>query len=214
MQNHFKEHPDGVIILEEPELGHPNILQLLMQILEGSFTAGDGSVLSTNGITIFILTNLGCCNTTAKVGFGTSNQDQQGLRVKESLEAFFTPALLSRLGWNNIFHLPPLSPSALRNIIRLAGHRYGEAEGVQVHIDDKLIGRMVEEENTVKYGARAVLDRYRCSVEPLMDEILCIESAVDIESLHVCFDETNKIVCHAVHRGSAGGPTERQSRSL
>ena len=69
LQNFIKLYPDGVLLIEEPEIGHPNILQLLMEMLEGSFTAGDGSVICTRGLTVLMSSNAGCEANKAKPGF-------------------------------------------------------------------------------------------------------------------------------------------------
>lgn len=202
LQNFVKQNPDGVIIIEEPELGHPNLLRVLLQILEGAFTAGDGSVLSTKGITVFISSNAGCESNKTKLGFGSSSSDQKNARIQESLEALLPTALLSRIGADNIFYLEPLTSEALRNILRLAAHNYGRAEGVAVCIEEDVIHHIVANEETDRFGARAMLDRFRNEVEFLLDEKLSSDADHNIMKLHVFLDKSAHIQCEAEYGAS------------
>jgi ATP-dependent Clp protease ATP-binding subunit ClpA len=169
LQNFVKQNPDGVLILKKPELGHPSILDLLSEILQGSFTAGDGQMISTRGLFLFILTSVGCESGTGRIGFGSEPGDQQQ-QARSALEELFSPALASALGSIPVFHLASLDPSVLRNIFRLQVFHYGRARGIRVQVEEGVAEKIVSGSNSGLCGARGVLGRFRDLVEPLLEK--------------------------------------------
>jgi MoxR-like ATPase len=202
LQNFVKQNPDGVLILEEPELGHANVMQLLMQILEGSFTAGDGSVHPTRGLIVLISSNAGCEANKAKPGFSFMADQNRLEHVKEAWEDLLTPPIISRIGSNNIFYLPPLSAAALKNILRQDVARWSKAEGLKVKLAEALIHHVVDKENDEMLGARPVKDMFRNDIESKLSAQLSDHSRQSIEELRVFLDDDGAIQCEVKCRKS------------
>jgi ATP-dependent Clp protease ATP-binding subunit ClpA len=208
LQNFVKQHPDGVLLFNKPELSHPVLLNLIREILSGAFTAGDGQVISTRRLTVFMTSNAGCDPGRTRIGFGPGG-DKREEKVREALEELLQPDLMGTLGPGNIFCMDALEPAALRNIFRLAAAGYGAAQGVEIQMDEGVVEKVVEESDTHLHGAKAVLARYHAFVEPLLDEELERSPGLGwrgrIEKLHVFLDQDDNIACRAVHRASATG---------
>ena len=200
IQNFVKQNPDGVLIFEEPELGHLNLIQLLIQILEGSFTAGDGSVHSTKALTVLISSNAGCEANKTKPGFTLLSGEKKMEHLKEAWEDLLTPPIISRIGPNNIFHLPPLTAAALRNILRQDAAKWSRAEEVKVVLADDLIHHVVDKENNEMRGARPIKDIFRNDIESKLSAQLCDHNRQSIEELKVFLDSDGAIQCEAKYR--------------
>jgi hypothetical protein len=201
LQNFVKQNPDGVLILKKPELGHPGILELLSEILQGSFTAGDGQMISTRGLFIFILTGAGCEAGKGRIGFGSEPRDQKQ-RARAALEEIFLPALASALGSIPVFRLAALEPSVLRNIFRLQVFHYGRARGIRVQVEEGVTEKIVSGFNAGVCGARGVLGQFRDLVEPVlekeMESIGLKESQAQVKKLRLFLDPGSAVCCGAV----------------
>jgi ATP-dependent Clp protease ATP-binding subunit ClpA len=212
LQNFAKQHPDGVVILEKPELGHSNLLRLMSEILGGFFTAGDGQVISTRRLMVFVTSTVGADGNRAPIGFAADGTSQHS-QIREALEEALGPALLGQIGWSNIFRLEPLEPAALRNILRLELHGYGKSLGVPVAVEEGVLEKIVNDCAKRGQGARAVLDEYRGAIEPLLDaELERGGAAGTVARLRLFVHEDGTICCRAESGGdgpegaSAGDP--------
>jgi hypothetical protein len=197
LQNFAKQHPDGVVILEKPELGHANLLRLISEILGGSFTAGDGQVISTRRLMVFVTSTVGADGNRGPIGFAVDGSPQQS-QVRVALEEALGPALLGQIGWSNIFRLEPLEPAALRNILRLELHGYGRSLGLKVAVEEGVLEKVVNDCAKRGEGARAVLDEYRGVIEPLLDaELEGGGAAGGVARLRLFVDANGTISCRA-----------------
>lgn|GEM_PF-4549070 len=199
----IKEHPDGAILFEEPELGHPSLMDLVHEMLDGSLSDGEGNMtVHTRGITILIASNTGCRSTGINPGFGGNIVEQKAVRIKARLADTFPPALLSRIGTGNVFFMEPLNRQALRNILRLKIQAYSREERICVRVDDGLVHALVDSQNTDMFGARAVLDRFRDQLEPLLDSALIEAGRRNISRLYLHQTPAGIPWCETVYPGS------------
>jgi hypothetical protein len=201
LQNFVKQNPDGVLIVLKPELGHQAVMALVCEICEGSFRAGDGQEISTRGLVVLIVSNAGSDSGKA-IGFETCHTHAGG-EAAEALEKLLaSPAMGSAPGSIPMFYMPPLHPSALRNIVRLEVEKFGRARGVKTHVDQEVLEKIVSLSRPDLSGARGVLAQYRDKVEPLMDEALerveAKEREEGLEMLHLSLDSLGNISCQVV----------------
>jgi Cdc6-like AAA superfamily ATPase len=208
LQNFIKSYPDGVLLIEEPELGHPNVMQLLMEILEGSFTAGDGSVICTRGLTVLLSSNAGCEANKATPGFAFSVDTNRAEHIKKACENMLPPPIRSRMGPDNLFYLPPLSVAALRNILRQDAATWSRAEGIDLEISDAVIHDIVEKENNALCGARPVKDRFCNDVESLLNTQLIKYESQNILKIKVFLDDHDSVQCEVKLKNTASPPED------
>ena len=101
LTNHLLTHPSSVVLFDEIEKGHPDVIQLLLQMLDAArLTDGRGTAVDCSGALILMTTNLGARGVAKKValGFGNSDTpDAEPEEILESIKAALLPELRNRL---------------------------------------------------------------------------------------------------------------------
>lgn len=201
LQNFLKKNPDGVLIFEKPEAGHPNVLKILEGILAGEFTAGDGQQISTRGLVVLITTVAGARSGSAPIGLIRAD-DHPAARVSGGLAAVLPAGVLTQIGFHNVFYLGVLEPAALRNILRLQLQRYAREEGISLHVEEPVFDYLLGKMDAAVEGARGMLAAFRERIEPLLDEHL--EKAQGVRKLSIILDDRREVAC----RETDGPPAE------
>lgn len=166
--NFVRQAPDGLLVVEEPELAHPNAIEVLLEVLDGEFETGDGERVSTAGLAVLVCTNAGCERPTAPFGFAPGGDEVERERtvLVAALEGVLDPRLVDRLR-DDVFHVPRLGAAALRNLVRTEAARLGERVGRPLRITDEAARQVVAEGLAAdrRGSARAVLAAFRRLVE-------------------------------------------------
>ena len=148
LSEQVRRHPYSVVLLDEVEKAHPDVFNLLLQVLdEGFLTDSKGRKVDFRNTVIIMTSNLGSRTIfeNKAVGFTAGNEDQAKLRadrVRQALKQFFRPEFLNRIDETIIFE--ELDNKQLRQIVTLLMH--------------KLITRLQHKEIEVKIS-RAALDK-------------------------------------------------------
>ena len=148
LSEQVRRHPYSVVLLDEVEKAHPDVFNLLLQVLdEGFLTDSKGRKVDFKNTVIIMTSNLGSRTIfeNKEVGFTAGNEDQAKLRadrVRQALKQFFRPEFLNRIDETIIFE--ELDNKQLRQIVTLLMH--------------KLITRLQHKEIEVKIS-RAALDK-------------------------------------------------------
>jgi len=211
LQNFVKQNPDGVVIVLKPELGHPAVMGLVCEMCEGSFRAGDGQEISTTGLVVLIVSNVGSDSGKAKIGFETDNTSAGGKAMEDLEKLLASPSMGSTAGSISLFYMPPLHPTALRNIVRLEVEKFGTKRGVKIHVDQEVLEKITCSSRADLAGARGVLAWYRDRVEPVMEQALTELEAREGQEipgmLHLSLDSLGNVSGRAVERCS-GSPQD------
>ena len=173
-----KRHPYRVLLFDEIEKAHPDVLDLLLQILdEGFVTSADGDRVSLRHCMIVMTTNVGARHITDKkqsLGFAPAQNDETAQIVRSELMKTFRPEFLNRVDETVIFRR--LSADDIGCICRgMLSELSGRAQqkGVKLVFSDEQIAQLAKEGFSEKFGAR---DLYRTIIrrveEPLADAIL------------------------------------------
>ncbi|WEV71650.1 ATP-dependent Clp protease ATP-binding subunit [Lactobacillus sp. ESL0785] len=143
-----RRHPYSVILLDEVEKAHPDVFNLLLQVLDDGFlTDSKGRKIDFRNTIIIMTSNLGSRSLfeTKAVGFNADNSSQVKMRrerVKQALKQFFRPEFLNRIDETIIFD--ELGKTELRQIVTL--------------LTQKLVKRLQKQWITLKLS-RAALDK-------------------------------------------------------
>jgi ATP-dependent Clp protease ATP-binding subunit ClpB len=166
-----RQRPYSVVLLDEVEKAHPEVMNLLLQLLdEGRLTDSQGREVDFKNTMVLMSSNLG-----AEAIQGLSDQpDQLKEQVTLALKAHFRPELLNRLDETLIFK--PLSREGLREIVNLQlkrlEHRLTEV-GVSLHVSDEARAHLAEVGYDPDFGARPLKRVIRRLVEdPLATAML------------------------------------------
>jgi len=190
-----RRRPYSVVLLDEIEKAHPDVFNILLQVLdEGRLTDNYGRVIDFKNTVVIMTSNVGTrdLGSTTKLGFTT---DESGFdygrikeRVIEAIERVFTPEFLNRVDETIVFH--PLSKDQIGEIVHIqlgdVQARLAE-EGLTLRLTDRAVRFLVDRGYDEKFGARPLKRTIQRYVEdPLSERILMAdfepgdEIAVDV----------------------------------
>ncbi len=181
-----RRRPYSVVLLDEIEKAHPDVFNILLQVLdEGRLTDNYGRVIDFKNTVVIMTSNVGTrdISSTSKLGF----HDQEGPldharireKVKEEVDRVFTPEFLNRLDDVIVFH--PLSRDQIGEIVHIllrdVQGRLAEEE-LTIQLTDPAVEFLVERGYDDKFGARPLKRTIQRYVEdPLSERILMAEFA-------------------------------------
>jgi len=173
-----RRSPYSVILLDEIEKAHPDVFNLLLQILdEGRLTDSKGRTVDFKNTVIVMTSNVGS-GKSAPIGFGAKDNDTEYEKMKETLLAdlkkTFRPEFLNRLDDVVIFR--PLTQEQILSIARLMladTSKRMAAKGMTLDIDPEVEALLVDIGYNPAYGARPLQRTIQRMVDdPLSNELL------------------------------------------
>lgn len=152
----IRRRPYSVILFDEIEKAHPDVLNILLQILDdGRITDGQGRTVNFENALIVMTTNAGSEKSSASVGFVESEGGIASARTEKALSAFLRPEFLNRV--DEIVVFKPLSSDSFKAIahIMLGDLASVLAEkGIKFEYSDEAATLVAERSYSAKYGAR------------------------------------------------------------
>lgn len=175
-----RRRPYSVVLFDEIEKAHPDVMDLLLQILEeGRLTDSFGRKVDFRNTIIIMTSNLGAdlIKKRTEIGFGVSEGSLDYARIKEKIESEvkkrLKPEFLNRLNDIVIFH--PLNQENLRQVITIEIERLQkrlEPREVYIELDDLAKNFLVEQGFQPEMGARPLRRAIERMLEDKLAEIL------------------------------------------
>lgn len=158
-----RNHPYSVVLFDEIEKAHPDIFNLLLQILDdGRLTDGQGRTVDFKNTIIIMTSNVGVSSLNEKqaIGFETGNQEEKNAdRTREIIERevknAFAPEFLNRL--DEVIMFNPLSEANIEEITKLMLEKTRERLNnidIDITYDDEVVKLLAKEGFNEEYGAR------------------------------------------------------------
>ncbi len=173
----IRRHPYSALLLDEIEKAHPDVFNILLQILEdGRLTDSKGRVVDFKNCVIIMTSNLGATNIDAKkIGFAVPEGDRGYEKMKqgilEELKKAFRPEFINRLDDIIVFH--KLSEAHTREIVKLMlGNviRRLDERGIYLTYADDTVDYLAKEGFDENYGARPLRRMVQQIVEDKLSE--------------------------------------------
>ena len=174
-----RNKPYSVVLFDEVEKAHPDVFNILLQILDdGRLTDSNGRVVNFKNTIIVMTSNAGASTITSKrsLGFGGSvetTRDYEAMkeRVMAEVKDTFRPEFINRIDDLIVFHA--LEPDDIRRIAALmlgsVSRRLAE-RGMQLSYGDDVIALLAEEGYDANFGARPLRRTIQRSVEDALSE--------------------------------------------
>ncbi|ABP91644.1 TPA: AAA family ATPase [Streptococcus suis] len=150
-----RRNPYSLILLDEVEKAHPDVMHMFLQVLDdGRLTDGQGRTVSFKDTIIIMTSNAGTGKVEASVGFGAAMEGRTQ-SVLGQLSNFFTPEFMNR--FDGIIEFQPLSKENLLEIVSLMLDDVNKRlshNGISLHVTDKVKEKLVDLGYNPKMGAR------------------------------------------------------------
>ncbi len=168
----IRRKPYSVILLDEIEKAHPDVFNMLLQILEdGRLTDSHGRTVNFENTVIIMTSNAGTNLKSSGIGFSNNGYTALESRVREVIKDTFRPEFLNRI--DEIIVFTELDAEQLKQIVELMlAEIYQEAmdKDIRVNISDELKKFILKKGYDAKYGARPLRRTLQQYVEDKLAE--------------------------------------------
>ena len=173
----IRRKPYSVVLFDEIEKAHPDVLNILLQILDdGRITDAQGREVNFENTVIVMTTNAGSNFTTAPAGFGTDDKRIDETKTEKALSDFLRPEFINRI--DEVITFNSLSFDDFKQIVRIMLSDLTSAlaeKKIEFIYTDALCDFIVEKSYSKKFGARNMRRFIETNVEDKVAELL-IES--------------------------------------
>ena len=164
----IRRKPYSVVLFDEIEKAHPDVLNVLLQILDdGQITDAHGRKVNFENTVIVMTSNAGSDKAAGSVGFDKSAGDQGKERVMKALREFLRPEFINRV--DEVIYFHQLTEDNFRDIARIMLEELKTSladKGFGFQYDDGVIDVLVKKSYSAAYGARNLR---RCIQKELED---------------------------------------------
>ena len=192
-----RRRPYSVVLFDEIEKAHPDVMNILLQILdEGKINDAQGRTVDFSNTVICMTSNAGSSDSTSgSLGFNKSEAQRSEEKTRKALSQFLRPEFLGRV--DEVICFEPLSPETLEGIAALMLDEYKpgmQAKAIVYSYTPAALKALVEQSQGGKFGARDLRRAIRKAVEDPAAEMLIDGKLAAGGSLTVDADENGQIV--------------------
>ena len=152
----IRRRPYSVVLFDEIEKAHPDVLNVLLQVLDdGRITDAQGRVVNFENTIIVMTSNAGSEGSVGGMGFGRSDGDKVKEKTMKALQGFLRPEFLNRVDEIITFnHLTEENFLGIADIMLKELQESLSTRGLTLSWDDDLRRLLVKKAYSVTYGAR------------------------------------------------------------
>ena len=187
----IRRKPYSVILFDEIEKAHPDVLNILLQILDdGRITDSHGKTVNFENTVIVMTTNAGSTDISASAGFTTTAKASDEAKVKKALEQFLRPEFINRVDEIVVFNR--LSKDNFASICRIM---LGDLEkvlaekNIKLTYDDAAVNALVEKGYSEKYGARNLRRLIQTDIEDAVATVIIEDTSLKITAVALSADQ-------------------------
>ena len=184
-----KRKPYSIILLDEIEKAHPDVFNILLQVLDdGKLTDSQGNTVSFSNTIIIMTSNAGSNVNNNSIGFGneTINKDKLIDRLKE----YFRPEFLNRV--DEIISFDSLTKEQLLQIVDLMLKDTSKAlqdKDITLGVSSKAKNYLLEKGTDIKFGARPLRRAIQRYIEDELSEMILRGQLIDGQKVVVDFEK-------------------------
>ena len=183
----IRRRPYSVILFDEIEKAHPDVLNILLQVLDdGVITDAQGRQINFENTVIIMTTNAGSETSTSISGFSESRELQSKAKVEKALLSFLRPEFINRIDEVIVFrHLDE------NNFVDIAGIMMGKLadhlaeKGITLTYDQDVLSHIAKGAYSEKYGARNMNRFIEQNVEDKIAEALIEHDISGVSTISV-----------------------------
>ena len=183
-----KRKPYSIILLDEIEKAHPDVFNILLQVLDdGKLTDSQGNSVSFSNTIIIMTSNAGSNLNTNSIGFGNETVNKN--KIMDSLKEVFRPEFLNRV--DEIVPFDPLTKDQLLQIVDLMLKDTSKAlaeKDIKMEISDKAKDYILEKGTNIKFGARPLRRAIQRYLEDELSEMILRGNLLDGQTVVIDFE--------------------------
>ena len=184
----IRRHPYSVVLFDEIEKAHPDVMNIMLQILDdGKITDSAGRTVNFENTVIVMTTNAGALGGNAHAGFTSSTESQAHERTMKALSGFLRPEFINRV--DEIITFNSLTKDVFKKIACLMLDELKAAlsdRSINFAYSDEAALFIAEQSYSVKYGARNMRRYIQSEVEDLIaSEVIAKRGNITAVSLIV-----------------------------
>ncbi|NLJ17057.1 MAG: ATP-dependent Clp protease ATP-binding subunit [Clostridiales bacterium] len=188
-----RRKPYSVVLFDEIEKAHPDVMNILLQILdEGRVNDAQGRSVSFENTVICMTSNAGSTDKSTGVGFGRSEIEVSKDRAMKGLRDFLRPEFLSRI--DEIVVFKPLSEKNYGDIAKLMLEEMREPlneKRIELIIDEKTYSAIAKKAFGGKFGGRDIRRVIRKDIEDKIANIIIENNDKKIKSINITAEDDN-----------------------
>jgi ATP-dependent Clp protease ATP-binding subunit ClpB len=194
-----RHRPYSVILFDEIEKAHPEVFNILLQVLDnGRLTDAKGRTVNFKNTVIIMTSNIGAehIDKMSSLGFGSGggvSQDERyevaKQKVMDALKDFFRPEFLNRLDETVLFNI--LSESAVKDIVRMQVDIVAkrlEEKRITLSLSDAALAHLAKEGYSPQYGARPLKRLIQTKIMTPIANMMVARGVIEGGSVSVDFD--------------------------
>ena len=195
----IRRKPYSVILFDEIEKAHPDVLNILLQILDdGHITDAQGRTVNFENTVIVMTSNAGSENNSGPLGFGKTTNELNKDKAMKALQQFLRPEFINRV--DEVICFNQLSEENFRSIARIMLQELQDVlqeKNLTFSWEESVLDQLVKESYSAAYGARN-LRRYiqKHLEDPIASQI--IDSYLHPITALKAVVEDGKIVIHSL----------------
>jgi ATP-dependent Clp protease ATP-binding subunit ClpC len=177
-----RRRPYSVILLDEIEKAHPEVWNVLLQLLDdGRLTDGEGRTVDFTNAVIVMTSNLGAGRAKRSLGFTAAAAPEADDRMLEAAKSAFLPEFLNRI--DEVVTFSALGEQQVQAIARMIVDRVADRlrteRRIELEVDDELVGRLATEGFDEEFGARPLQRHVRRTLERELTRAILAGSLTD-----------------------------------
>ena len=186
----IRRKPYSVVLFDEIEKAHPDVMNILLQILDdGHITDAQGRNINFENTVIIMTTNAGSNTKNGSLGFVGTAADKDRERAMKALGDFLRPEFINRV--DEIICFNKLTEDNFRDI---AGLMLGEVrdlmreKGMELTWDESVIDYLVKKSYSLTYGARNLRRTIQKDIEDAMASVIVDGRRGNVKAIHLTSD--------------------------
>ena len=188
-----KRKPYSIILLDEIEKAHPDVFNILLQVLDdGKLTDSQGNTVSFENTIIIMTSNAGSNLNNNSIGFGNSKSIMSNNKILDSLKETFRPEFLNRI--DEIIVFESLNKEELLQIVDLMLLDTSKAlldKNITFTITESAKNLLLEKGTNLRYGARPLRRAIQRYIEDELSDSILRGNLIDGHSLEIDCLENN-----------------------
>ena len=187
----IRRKPYSVVLFDEIEKAHPDVMNILLQILDdGRITDAQGRTVNFENTIIIMTTNAGSNSKSGSVGFGGSLSDMTRERTMKALSDFLRPEFINRV--DEVVCFNQLTEENFRAIAELMLGEVRDVIGqknIALSWDSSLLDYLVKEAFSVTYGARNLRRLIQKQIEDVLAQRIIERRSETVSAIALSAEE-------------------------